>query len=234
MSNQPLTIAEGTSSSTTKTVEIPETNPPAQELTLQKFGQSVGIPNVASSLFHSYSPYQMLQNWQKLNHLVLTEFEYDDWSHNLELFLTHKGSELFSYVSFLRADLEIELKVISNFQQVGYLLATFSVAESVNFGRNEYISNFISNSADKYTRPFQVIPLGFNSAHRFRIPWNTVIPFWDRTSTTKTPPHGLLNLNLELKEPIDAVLFRPTVDLFFRYTNIQVGGMHFTDTTYGN
>lgn len=234
MSNQPLTIAEGTSSSITKTMEIPETNPPAQELALQKFGQSVSIPNVAESLFHSYSPFQLLQNWQKLAHLDLLEFVYDDWSHDLKLFMSHKGSELFNYVSFLRADLEIEAKVISNFQQVGYILATFSVAESVDFGESQYISTFLSRAAEKYTRPFQIIPLGFNSAHRFRIPWNTVVPFWDRTGTKKTPPHGLLNFNLELKTPIDAVLFKPSVDLFYRYTNIQVGGMHFTTTNYGN
>ena len=121
---------------------------------------------------------------------------------------------------YLRADIEIQLRLTSQFQQVGALIAYF-VQQPVDAG-GWGGSKLIDTADIGFEYPHQIINFGENSTTTLRIPWNSVFQMLKKDDSAVQSIFKLLVLDkMKVATGVTAVA---RMQVYWRLVNVQLSG----------
>lgn len=223
MSTQPLSEIAPTPNTVSKSIEIATTGKEMDPIGIQKFALLNPKLTIHKPLNMRYDPYILLSNWYLYSTVDLNSFDSMDLSHDKILFNALPTSSMLNYFQYSRCDLEIMCKIVSNVQQVGAvrfsLIPPVSNSDSARFLEPFYFPFTYSSVS------WKIVPFGMNSEHTFVIPWNSTIPYWRQRVDQAQLHHGKLRILPFMKQPIESVVYKPTMQIFIRYTNVETAGL---------
>jgi len=140
---------------------------------------------------------------------------------NVPTFISNHFSDLGKLFRYIRCNFEVQFRLVSQFQQVGALMAV--LYQQPNELNDYYFASSIGEEQDRWFEyPHKLIYFGEDSTTSITIPWNRNLQLQEVGDEF---PHAQIGLHvLSPMRVATGVTARATLQVYTRLTNVELSG----------